>query len=111
MTHRITGEKIGDRKPWVAKIVGKDPKFGLARQFVEPMLRDYSGANSVGSRGIEYIWELTEPGLYEYSLPWSWKSTVRGFGILSSDGWREIKREEALQFLAASSEAREEVAQ
>jgi hypothetical protein len=107
MTHKIIGEVIGDRKPWVARIVGRDPKFGLARQFVEPVLRDYSKSNNVGSRGTEYIWELSEPGLYEYSLPWSWKATVRGFGILSEDGWREIKREEALEFLAASSEAQE----
>ena len=75
---KLTGEQIGGNKPWVARITGLDPKYGLKREFVQG-LRDYSGSNSMGSRGIETTWLITEPGIYEYNLPRSWKSTDRDF--------------------------------
>ena len=40
----ITGEQIGGARPWVARITGTDPKYGLKREFVNSV-RDYSGAN------------------------------------------------------------------
>lgn len=81
----VTGEQIGGNKPWVAKITGLDPKWGLKREFV-PGVKDYSGANSVGSRGIERAWVITEPGIYEYNLPRSWKNTDRDFFEILADG-------------------------
>ena len=39
---------------WVAKITGEDNKYGLAREFVA-YKKDYSSANSVGSRGV-FLW-------------------------------------------------------
>jgi hypothetical protein len=83
MAHIITGEQIGGNKPWVAKITGLDPKYGLAREFVRG-IRDYSGSNSVGSRGIETTFAL-EDGIYEINIPRSWKQTDREF-IRVADG-------------------------
>ncbi len=71
----ITGEQIGSNKPWVARIAGTDPRWGLKREFLSG-IRDYSGSNSVGTRGIETTFEL-EDGIYEINIPKSWKNTRR----------------------------------
>jgi hypothetical protein len=81
----LIGEQIGSGKPWVAKITGLDPKFGVAREFLHGV-RDYSRANSVGSRGIETGWVITEPGIYERNIPTSWKNTDRSYFELRADG-------------------------
>jgi len=49
--------------PWVARIVGTDSRYGFVREFVNAQ-KDYSQANSVGSRGI-FLHYFLEPGLYE----------------------------------------------
>ena len=65
-------EKIGGSKPWVAKITGTDPKFGLARTFVNG-IADYSRSNRPGTRGIYYAFGLDE-GIYEVKGGSSWGS-------------------------------------
>lgn len=64
-------------RPWVARIVGIDERFGLAREFVRGQ-KDYRDANSVGSRGVYYYY-LLEPGVYEVCSPESWQRTERYF--------------------------------
>jgi hypothetical protein len=81
----LKGEQIGGNKPWVAKIIGTDPKWGLKREFCQG-IKDYSGSNSVGTRGIKTVWLISEPGIYEYNLPQSWKSTDRNFVEILADG-------------------------
>lgn len=85
--------------PWVAEITGRNPKFKLSRSFV-PSKRDYSKANSKGSRGI-YLWYILESGkLYEVYKMSSWKGTDRYFCTVTPKG--EIKRmnkEEVEQWL------------
>jgi len=76
-TVTVKGETIGNARPWVALIQGRDPKYGFAREFLTGV-RDYSRANSVGSRGIVTVWTLGD-GLYEISLPQSWSRTERFF--------------------------------
>lgn len=50
--------------PWVAEITGRDPRYGLAREFLEGD-RDYSLANRDGSRGV-YLYFILRPGkVYE----------------------------------------------
>ena len=54
-THHLELEHVGGRdainKPWVAKITGTDPKFGMKREFINGN-KDYAGANSKGTRGV-----------------------------------------------------------
>jgi hypothetical protein len=73
------------KRAWVAKIVGKSKKYKFDRVFVRGK-KDYSQANSVGSRGI-YIWYFLEPGFfYEVSEPVSWKNTNRFFCKVDCEG-------------------------
>src|SRR4030042_1894631 len=61
--------------PWVARITGTDPHFGLARQFVR-CTKDYSEANSMGSRGVRGFYVL-DSGIYEVNRRVSWKQIRR----------------------------------
>lgn len=69
-----------DERPraWVARIVGRDAKFGLAREFM-PFNRDYSEANELGSRGVFQWYELPEGELFEVNAPQSWTHADRYF--------------------------------
>ncbi len=58
---RIRGGGYG-ADAWVAKIVGPDPKWGVARQF---MPKDKSGMSGSGRSGC-ITWELEGDGIYEY---------------------------------------------
>lgn len=69
---------LGPRAPWVAAITGRDPRFGLAREFLRPEHTDYARANAVGSRGVCLIYHLA-PGVYEVAARESWQSTRRYF--------------------------------
>lgn len=73
------------RGVWVAEIRGRHQKFGLDRIFLSAK-RDYSHANSKGSRGV-FLWFLLESGrLYEVSERTSWKNTRRYFCSVDNDG-------------------------
>ena len=63
--------------PWVALITGRDPKFTYARKFQRSQ-KDYSHANSVGSRGV-YLHFALKDGIYQVSKHESWKRTRRYF--------------------------------
>ena len=102
----IRGEKIGGSKPWIARITGTDPKYGLRREFERGCV-DYSGSNKPGTRGIYTNWILAQPGIYEYSLPSSWSNTDKGFIELLPDGsTQKLTQIEVLRkFSAAEKEA------
>lgn len=51
-------------RPWVARITGRDA-HGYVREFVHSS-RDYSEANSIGSKGI-YEYYALKPGIYEFN--------------------------------------------
>lgn len=73
------------RKPWVAEIVGYHGKYGFERSFL-PSKRNYSRANSSGSRGVE-LWFVLEFGkVYEVKAPQSWRSIDRYFCRVNDDG-------------------------
>lgn len=63
---------------WIAQIFGADGHGGWARAFVHGV-KDYSSANSKGSRGIAVTFFLEEGPIYEVSSPLSWKSIDRYF--------------------------------
>ena len=65
-------EKIGGSKPWIARITGRDEKYGLAREFVDGVA-DYSRSNRPGTRGVYYSFDLGT-GYYEVKGGTSWGS-------------------------------------
>lgn len=85
-------------RPWVAKLTGLDPKFGFARQFVKAQQKDYSRANSVGSRGV-YLYFVLEPGIYEVHERQTWKRTRRYFCQVEGEKITEIGRDEVVRCL------------
>ncbi len=97
----VRGGGYGGRA-WIARIVGPDAKFGLAREFCR---KDTSGLSGSGRSG-HITFEVTQPGLYEFrdfcvgstASNWNWS----GFIILSADGTSEqISRAQAIEYAKA----------
>lgn len=63
---------------WVAEITGLCGRYGYERRFL-PYKKDYSRANSVGTRGVYAYYILDEGPVYEVSSPVSWRNTDRYF--------------------------------
>lgn len=79
-------------RPWVARIIGRDARFGLAREFVEGQI-DYSRANSKGSRGV-YLYFPLKGGIYEVKKHLTWKHDRRYFIRVENTQITEMTREE-----------------
>ena len=67
--HRL--RVIDMASPWVARIVGRDKRYKLARQFLRG-LRDYREANKSGSRGV-HLYYILPHGIYEVHELLSWQ--------------------------------------
>lgn len=78
--------------PWVARIAGRDPKYGLVREFVRP-LRDYRDASKSGNTGIILVYMLPE-GFYEVHAWESWSRERRYFVRSASGKLAEMTPEE-----------------
>lgn len=89
-------------KPWVARLLGMDDKFGFKREFVNGQ-RDYSNASGTGARGI-YAYYPLKDGIYEVNERTSWKSVRRYFIRVQGTIITEISREEVLRCLSADSD-------
>lgn len=88
--HVITVEAIGDdlaragrafgfkSRNWAAQIFGSDGRGGWVRSFLTGT-RDYSRANSKGSRGIMVSYLLEQGPIYEIRAPLTWSSSDRYF--------------------------------
>jgi len=70
---------------WVAEITGKDQKYKYARKFLKGK-KDYSRANSKGSRGIFMEYLLESEHYYEVSAQISWKNIDRYFCTVDNEG-------------------------
>ncbi len=79
-------------RAWVAKVKNMHGNY-VEREFMQGQ-KDYSKANSVGTRGI-YKHYFLEDGLYEVSSPQSWKSTDRYFIYVENGEMWRVTREEA----------------
>lgn len=65
------------RRPWVAQITGGEfPR--LDRTFLKGK-KDYTHSNSVGSRGVELHYLLTEGEVYEVKYNSAWQNRQRCF--------------------------------
>ncbi len=85
---------------WVAEILGTHPKYRYERRFLRGK-KDYSRANSVGSRGI-FLWYTLESGrVYQVQEQTSWRRTRRYFIRVTDEGEiEEIKGDEVKTWLA-----------
>lgn len=88
---------FNEQKSWVAKITGLDDKFGFKREFLRGT-RDYSQANSTGSRGIFCYYPL-KPGLYEINERVNWKRVKHWFAKVENCKIIEITKDEVVQCL------------
>jgi hypothetical protein len=93
----FAAERIGDgpgSNPWLAEIVGHDPKYEYRRAFL-PARRDYLDSNSKGTRGVMHRWVLSPNAVYEAYTPISWGKSRRFFLRVTADGGtEEITREQ-----------------
>ncbi len=88
----------GLRRPWVAEITGPDPRYRLARKFLDGR-KDYSEANSIGSRGV-YVYYHLEPGrIYEVNDLATWRRTDRYFCRVEDGRLVRMAEEEVLACL------------
>lgn len=79
--------------PWVARLTGLDARRGFVREFVHGR-KDYSNANSVGSRGVFYHYMLEDDAVYEVNQQISWgKRGVRVYLRVSGGVIYESTRE------------------
>lgn len=63
---------------FVAEVVGFSNKYKYKRRFLNAK-KDYTHANSVGSRGV-YLYYFLESGkIYDIKQPISWRRTLRYF--------------------------------
>lgn len=87
--------------PWVAEIIDKYPSGKLRRTFVRSN-RDYSRANSKGSRGV-YLWFVLESDkLYEVHARTSWKGSCNYFCAVTEAGdINNLTDDEAKEWLSA----------
>lgn len=84
------------RRPWVARITGGCPNWGLERDFVRSQ-KDYSKANSNGSRGVYLYYNLCEGSVYEVNALESWSTTDRYFCRIEAGALVRITESEVLQ--------------
>lgn len=78
-------------EPWVARILGPDPKYKLRREFVRAR-KDYDESNSVGSRGVHLVFLLSD-GVFEVYERTSWKRSRRYFVTVRDGAMTEIGTE------------------
>ena len=95
---RIESNSHGGRT-WIARITGKDPKFGFNREFVRK--HDVSVARSNVYRRLEFYLETEEGAVYEYrDLNGSARGGESGFWIVRGGELHQISRQEVLGLFA-----------
>jgi len=86
---------------WVAEILGNHPLYKYNRKFISGK-KDYTHANSKGSRGV-FVWYILETGkIYEILKPISRRNSCRYFCKVTIDGdIVEIKEKEVCEWINA----------
>ena len=85
---------------WAARIIGVDSDDNLKREFLKGQ-RDYTEANSVGSRGIFTYYPLPD-GIYEVNDRYHWCKVRRYFCRVIDAKIIEISKEEVMECLKIS---------
>lgn len=91
--------KIPSRRPWVAEIIGTDPKYGFSRNFISSNT-SHKNSNGRGTRGVN-LWFVLESGCYyEVKEQISWQRSERYFCRVSDDGTViRASKEEVIEWL------------
>lgn len=91
------------RRPWVACITDAHPKWGVERDFLRGQ-KDYSQANSKGSRGV-YLFYILRPGeIYEVNALTSWSSSDRYFCRVEGEKLVRMTLDDAAAWMDAHDE-------
>lgn len=88
------GKKLIGETPssgWVSEITGFGTKYKYERQFLKPK-KDYSRANSAGSRGVYAEYILDEGKIYDVLAPINWKHKERYF--CKVEDWKIVRIDE-----------------
>jgi hypothetical protein len=83
---------------WVAEITGFDPKYRYARSFLK-FKKDYSRANSKGSRGVYAEYILDEGKIYDVKQSVTWKRSKRYFCTVKDWQIVEMTEQEVIDIL------------
>lgn len=86
---------------WVAEITGLCGKFGFKRHFLRGQ-KDYSEANSVGSRGVYVYYDLPAGKIFEVKEQISWKRDDRYFLLADLGSGRRLDKAEVEEALSTS---------
>lgn len=100
-TRRLSVREHLRSKAWVARLTGLDDRYKFTREFVRGQ-KDYSQANSIGSRGV-YIYYALTPGVYEVNAPMSWSRTDRYFCRIKDGQAIRMTFEETVEWLQRST--------
>jgi hypothetical protein len=85
-----------NRVPWVARILGPDPKYGLRREFVKGD-KWFGEASSNWNRGVYLHYDLGD-GIYEVHELVSWTRSRRYFVCVAADKSTEMTKDEVLKW-------------
>ncbi len=88
--------KPENRVPWVAKILGRDPKYGLGREFVHGN-KWFGEASANWNRGVYLHYDLGD-GIYEVHELVSWRRSRRYFIRVHGDDSTEMTKEDVVQW-------------
>lgn len=91
------------RRPWVAEILAHRGGRWYERQFLDGQ-KDYSEANSIGSRGVYLYFHLREGRIYEVHELQSWRRSRRYFCTVSGGDVVEMSADEVQAALAERAE-------
>lgn len=97
----VAGEAMVGKLPasyFVAEITGFHPKFKYERKFLKGQ-KDYSEANSKGSRGVYVYYYLEEGKIYDVKKPVSWKNDRRFFCRIEGNTRIEMEESEVKECL------------
>ncbi|WP_460038684.1 hypothetical protein [Thermaerobacter litoralis] len=82
----------------MARITGRDPKYGLAREFVRR--RDVTTRRTNVYRTMEWAIDLEEGAIYEYRFAVSSRQEERGFWRVLGGQLVEIDYDDVLEAIA-----------
>ncbi len=88
--------KPENRVPWVAKILGLDPQYGIQREFIRGD-KWFGEASANWNRGVYAHYDLLD-GIYEVHELVSWQRSRRYFIRVAADESTEMTKEEVLKW-------------
>jgi hypothetical protein len=89
---------------WVARVVGRDPTHGFAREFLRGSVSFRDVEDELGARGVFRWFELEEGGFFEVNAPLSWTTADRYFCRSERGRVVRMTREEIIAALASRPE-------